>query len=625
MKAWAAAALLALPAAAQGQVPQASPAERAAAEQRLAGWTRPALAPFGGEREVRRYFADAQEAGYAQPRPDEQFVMIIEDRMGPRGAPGPHRRYPEVDDGDVIVRVGRFLVVVDHSSVFSIDTGADGRAPRLAGQLDLYSGALGTFFFDEAMVAGDRVVLSGFSRATRAVEIVVLRLAADGALRREDDFLISTQDDFQTSIVGDRLVVYTSTVGPIDYSPPDFPWPVIRRGRERSALPARTIYRPLVASLRPELHIVTICPLGEEEGQSACRSTAFAGPSGAAVHVSPDGVFVAVRPHHDDPGLSPAPRPDCVDAVPVPGDVGRTIIYRVPLTGGPPSALFVRGALADGGGLQARGGALRALLGWTSERCNGADALVYLRAPLDAFGAAPAEPAASAYAPVPETYPSDLFYRFTPRHLAYGPHASWLDPKLVVLPLERPQAAREVDLPRSVDRLDPSGAALLFAGGDREGAGREGWVRNLSLSRLDPDSGHIAADTLFDGAGEARPAGWSAARIEADGSGLVGVPVLVRAGEAAPWLETRFFTLAPDGRMAGAGALASRILPAHGCEGSCTNWFEASRPIFIGERIFAYTGVDLIEARLEGGRVREIGRLDIVRALRGPARPAPSP
>lgn len=47
-----------------------------------------------------------------------------------------------------------------------------------------------------------------------------------------------------------------------------------------------------------------------------------------------------------------------------------------------------------------------------------------------------------------------------------------------------------------------------------------------------------------------------------------------------------------------------------------------SRPIFIGERIFAYTGVDLIEARLEGGRVREIGRLDIVRALRRGASPA---
>jgi hypothetical protein len=53
------------------------------------------------------------------------------------------------------------------------------------------------------------------------------------------------------------------------------------------------------------------------------------------------------------------------------------------------------------------------------------------------------------------------------------------------------------------------------------------------------------------------------------------------------------------------------------CEVSCIDWYGNSRPIFTGGRVFALTGTELVEGRLERGRIREIGRLSIA----GPTRP----
>jgi hypothetical protein len=58
-------------------------------------------------------------------------------------------------------------------------------------------------------------------------------------------------------------------------------------------------------------------------------------------------------------------------------------------------------------------------------------------------------------------------------------------------------------------------------------------------------------------------------------------------------------------------------IPGYSCEVSCTDWYGNSRPIFSEGRIFALTAGELIEGRLEGGRVREIRRLDFLRTPPG--------
>ncbi|NNC71802.1 MAG: hypothetical protein HKN78_02895 [Sphingomonadaceae bacterium] len=47
-----------------------------------------------------------------------------------------------------------------------------------------------------------------------------------------------------------------------------------------------------------------------------------------------------------------------------------------------------------------------------------------------------------------------------------------------------------------------------------------------------------------------------------------------------------------------------------GCEASCVDWYGNARPIFLGNRIFALMGYELVEGRMRSGRISEMGRLN---------------
>jgi hypothetical protein len=50
---------------------------------------------------------------------------------------------------------------------------------------------------------------------------------------------------------------------------------------------------------------------------------------------------------------------------------------------------------------------------------------------------------------------------------------------------------------------------------------------------------------------------------------------------------------------------------------SCIDWYGNSRPIFTGGRIFALLGTELVEGRIERGRIAELARLDLTGSPRG--------
>ena len=47
-----------------------------------------------------------------------------------------------------------------------------------------------------------------------------------------------------------------------------------------------------------------------------------------------------------------------------------------------------------------------------------------------------------------------------------------------------------------------------------------------------------------------------------------------------------------------------------GCRVSCVDWYGNARPIFLGDRIFALMGYEIVEGRLEGDGVQEVRRAD---------------
>ncbi|MBL4774417.1 MAG: hypothetical protein JKX98_12810, partial [Alcanivoracaceae bacterium] len=60
------------------------------------------------------------------------------------------------------------------------------------------------------------------------------------------------------------------------------------------------------------------------------------------------------------------------------------------------------------------------------------------------------------------------------------------------------------------------------------------------------------------------------------------------------------------------GEINSQDKPAKNCNFSCADWYGNSRPIFIGNRIFALTGDELIEAGLLNGGIVEIDRINLM-------------
>ena len=57
------------------------------------------------------------------------------------------------------------------------------------------------------------------------------------------------------------------------------------------------------------------------------------------------------------------------------------------------------------------------------------------------------------------------------------------------------------------------------------------------------------------------------------------------------------------------GDLAAQAVPRvdDGCKASCTDWYGNARPIFMGDRVIALMGYELVEGRLQGqGRSEQI-------------------
>jgi hypothetical protein len=76
-------------------------------------------------------------------------------------------------------------------------------------------------------------------------------------------------------------------------------------------------------------------------------------------------------------------------------------------------------------------------------------------------------------------------------------------------------------------------------------------------------------------------------------------------------------------RLAPAGELAAHPAGSadDGCRASCVDWYGNARPIFLGNRVFALLGYELVEGRVgEGLRIREIGRTSFMPARAQPAR-----
>ncbi|WP_407352806.1 beta-propeller domain-containing protein [Luteimonas sp. R10] len=522
-----------------------------------------------------------------------------------------------VDEGGIVKRHGEHLVVLRRGRLFTVRIGDDRLQP--VSTVDAFGPGTdpGGAWYDEMLVGGDTVVVVGYSYARGGTELVLFDIAGSGALRYRDTYHLRSSDyysarNYASRLIGQTLVFYTPmplnawSLARREFGPglrrwrPDAPPAEFRR-----ILPATRIYRaddgldPFETSLA--LHTVTRCDLSAP--RLDCSSSAVLGPSGRVFYVSADSVFVWTTA----PGA---------------GEANASSVFRIPLDDAAPTALKARGAPIDQlSFLHDADDHLNVLLSaagagegmWGDE--SSAGGLALLRVPLSSFGDGRGAAPASAYRSLPGTADGAMQNRFVGDWLLYGaaPYR-WrrtsdtdANPGTTAYAVRYAanDAVQSLRIGHGAERIEALGRDALLVGS----AGGDLHFTSVRLGRQAATGMvYVQADAAQ---GESRTHGFFY-RAESADRGIAGLPIVAQRrsnsmqrylheSASVLYLRNRDLRLAPMGQLV---ADADRAVD-DGCRASCVDWYGNARPIFIGERVFALLGYELVEGRIARERIIE--------------------
>ncbi len=569
-----------------------------------------------------------------------------------------------VDEGDIVKRIGDYLVVLQDGRIFA----ANFRTMQLADRIDVYRTEdgypVGADWYDEMLVLDDHIIIAAYSYEDEASELSVFRLdTATGRLERRGVFLISSEDyydssNYATRLVGDRLIIYTP------FEPEDLVnrrnRPVVRRWvpdedfdddeRGEPMLEAENIYRPVFGNFEPMVHVISVCDLGSfEDDNLDCKSTGFVGGQEAEMFVSPDNVFLwTSATSYDDYDAFW----DCDEGLPT--DPVPSVVYRMPLGRAEPDLLSTRGFILNQFSMQQQGSRFRALLSWPSVPCvEDTDLEVPVPHGMElvdnSIGSFVGEYRAAPdrrFTQLPSLGLGRGENRFIGDWLVYGARRDSGRPadleegesvvytNLVTVPLLAPENASVVPLGHEVTRLESLGNAAVVTGYlDTSGLN----VTHVALG----DTARITDSIKLEGRyeSESRSHAFSAMPYP-EGDGLMGLPTVRADGDNRryPWYsldsQLSFMRFDSAGHLSDLGAVdpteiaedeihylyqggrSWTVYPnGYRCEVSCVDWYGNSRPIFIDRGVYALMGTELVEARALDDRVEVLRRLDLTGAL----------
>jgi len=525
-----------------------------------------------------------------------------------------------VDEGGIVKQHGNHLVVLRRGRLFSIDLRADTLKPVAA--VDAFGPGIDPKqgWYDEMLISGDTIVVVGFHYGEGATGIGLFDIDEAGAIRYRDTYFLRSEDYYSSSNSASRLIGQTL----IFYSPVSLhSWKVEHgdylpsMGRHAAGtkpttyvptLPITRIYRsrarPMVEDESPTLHVVTRCTLSQPAMD--CESSAVLGPPSRQFYVSNDAAYVWTTDWPDEEG-KPAP----------------SSVMRLPLDGSAPSQLQTSGGPIDQlSFLQGADDYLNVLLVaesrgdgmWASE-INGGDAAL-LRVPLSAFGGLTNAARTSDYRSLPRTQEWDSSNRFVGDWLVYSgdPESGGTSGTTPVHAVR--YAANEpvqtLRTPFVPERIEAMGGHGILVGADEQGD------LHFASLRLEQRA-TLASSFIQPGAaqGESRRHGFFYRPANSE-TGILGLPIVralpkgmqryVEDSAAVVYLRNQSLRLTSMGQLE-AAAVTQRGAD-DGCKASCVDWYGNARPIFIGQRVFALLGYELVEGEVVDERIRERRRVD---------------
>ncbi|MBL8326747.1 MAG: beta-propeller domain-containing protein [Rubrivivax sp.] len=560
-----------------------------------------------------------------------------------------------VDEGGIVKRAGDHLVILRRGRLFTVRVGGDALVPVAA--IDAYAPGADPrgAWYDELLISGSTVIVIGYSYARGGTEIGLFELGRQGGLQYRATYHLRSFDyysarNYASRLVGRKLVFYTPTVlhpwGP----PVAQMMPALRRytgnaavpGEFERILPATRIHRT-DDEFEPDaplaLHTVTQCDI--DAAALRCEASAVLGPPGRVFYVSQGSVYVwthQVAPRWRQQAAAPS-APGGAPVAPA------SAVFRLPMTGAAPTAIKTAGVPTDQMSfLEDTGGHLNVLVRdsgagdamWASAPGRGQVAL--LRLPLGELGDGRSAARRERYLRLPDVPGGALHNRYVGDWLVWGAgQAAWA--LRYAAGGHAPVATRTatpVGLPlaHELERIEALGTHAVLVGN----AGHE---LNFSALRLGPAVAELADRHVVAGArqGESRSHGFFYKPLAAD-EGLLGLPLLAAGGTrhgagavfaGGQGTASVLFLRQRDLRFAPAGELhAARELPRDdGCKASCVDWYGNARPIFLGERVFALMGYEIVEgsalARGGAGPIAERRRINLASVLAAARQGRPTP
>jgi hypothetical protein len=555
----------------------------------------------------------------------QQAVITTGGSTGARADFGPVEQQG-VDDGDDVRVFGRFLLILRRGRLYSFDLGSDRghkRAPRLVGFMNLY-GATEFRPYYTLMLRGNQIVAIGYHNSERELGIQLFRIADDGVVGRTASYQFRVDCMYvrcAAHLAGDKLVLFSTSPFNARSTDPLSPLPAMRRMIPDSVpedfhslvTPQRIFRFPedsLIGSA-PFMNTFTTCDV--KPSSLSCRARVIIGPRDDDNYVSPTAGYVWTHEGDHADVLRP--------------NEGSVTLFRIPLSSDAPQAIRLTGGPFDQLSLSEDDrGSLRlfasgdSYYGPRSQPAGAAREVAALfTIQTTDFGDGTRDAAAAAHRTLPLDEGEHVRSQFVGTWLYYsvgGGYFRYASPTTTLFAVRTDSGIpRRMDLPYYIERIAPLASDAMVVG--------TAAADTLHFLRIDPSStsplsGRVALANPSNPESENFEFSY---RMPGFRQGLLAIPGSgYGRSDSTHWVigstSVVFVRATPRGMFRLGSLSMTRGIPESDSlevqSGWFDDWFGNSRGIFVGQRIFALIGYELIEARIVDGRIVERQRINFM-------------
>ncbi len=546
-----------------------------------------------------------------------------------------------VDEGDIVKVRANDLIILRRGRLFSVRL-QEGRLRARSVISAAPPGVTPASWYDEMLVDGDTILVTGYGYQRRATEINRFHIDADAVITYRDTILLRSGDyyssrNYASRIVNHKLVLYSPV--PLfqnEYDPDNrtvrqtvnIPaWKTLD-GRWQSSANWLEIYRPMRRmGYAPTLHTVNTCDLATSPMR--CTARAVLAGNSRSFYVSRSAIYLWVASSPHEPDLFAQTHQAMYQSVD-PTNSG-SIVYRFPLgdqavgaviTTGSPVDQFSFRETAEKLQVTVMGGAQGDAM-WGPENSRGAMGLYQLPVTLFSSEVPYAEASMLRHLPSLEL-PYMIQNRFVGDYLLYGSGNSWrrrspsqtVTHRVLAHNIAR-TVNQAIETEHTIDRIEPMMNDAVIVGTDTH---NNLHFSALALGTTAERRGHFVRENAAQG--ETRSHGFFYLPGGEHG-GMLGLPL--RSGGAQGWRQLRegsaevLFLRVTDLNFNLLGSLVAHpptVPTSDNCVASCADWYGNARPIFYRSRIYALMGYELVEGALTGPLLTERSRMNYLEALR---------